>query len=129
MIIEDTLPDLRVTIAESMEALADARLASARRSDLADLHGESTRWWAAKRGAETLRWCAAHEAPSVEELLAEIASVREAHEEAEEHASDLVDNVKFAASKWEHAQACQADDAPCICALAERRKSVLDAVA
>lgn len=68
----DTLPDLRVTIAESMEALADARLAQARRNDPADLHGESTRWWSTKRGAETLRWCAEREAPTIEELQAEI---------------------------------------------------------
>ena len=129
---EDTLPDLRVTIAESMEALADARLASARRSDLADLHGESARWWSAKRGAETLRWSAAREASSIEELLDALAAAEEAREEAEGNASDLIDNVLFAASEWNHADACPAkwgEGLPCSCALAERRKSVLDAVA
>jgi hypothetical protein len=118
---EDTLPDLRVTIAESMYALA-LRIATTPES-------ENDRAMRLINGANTLRWCAAREAPSVEELLAEVKLLTEAVEEAEDNVADLVANVGLAASKWEHAQACQADDAPCSCALAERRKSVLDAVA
>ena len=69
----EELRDLRVTIAEGMEALADANLARARAADPADLHGESTRWWSAKRGAETLRWCARYEDErETPDLVAEI---------------------------------------------------------
>lgn len=131
----NTLPDLRVTIAESMEALADARLVQARRNDLADLHGESTRWWSAKRGAETLRWCAERERPSYEELAYQLAAALLEAAENDHTIEGLVANVRFAVSKWEHGDACPAGqleargDAVCDCALVERRQSALDAVA
>lgn len=124
----DTLPDLRVTIAESMTALADAQ---AKRNHASRLRkrGELLR-----AGAETLRWCAAREAPTVEELEAALDAAETALEEGEGTVLDLVANVRFAVSKWEHGDECPAGqleargDAVCDCALIERRQSVLDAV-
>lgn len=60
----DTLPDLRVTIAESMEALAMTVAGRWPASDVEALR--------LMRGAKTLRWCAEREAPTIEELWAEI---------------------------------------------------------
>lgn len=114
----DTLPDLRVTIAESMTALAWS------------LPGRSIRTPAEHRrlldGAETLRWCAQYEAPSYEEMKADRDAALVAQKEAEENVRDLVVNVRAAASSWKHAEACPVD--PCVCGLDARRKSVLDAV-
>jgi hypothetical protein len=101
----NTLPDLRVIIAESMEVLADARLAQGRRSDRADLHGESTRWWSAKRGAETLRWCARYEVDrEAPDLIAEIQRLEdilsEIGELTEPKAADYRAGVAKALESW-----------------------------
>ena len=119
----DTLPDLRVTIAEGMEALGIRR------------YWDDDREMYLLRGAQTLRWCAAREAPSVEELQAALDAAQTALEESEGVVEDLIEDVRFAVSKWEHGDECPAGqpeargDAVCDCALIERRKSVLDAVA
>lgn len=123
----DTLPDLRVTIAESMTALAWS------------LPGRLIKTQAAHRrlidGAETLRWCAQRDAPSYEEMKADRDAANEAREDAEIIQGELVDNIRYAVSKWEHGDACPAGqmlataDDSCNCALDARRKSVLDAVA
>lgn len=108
-----TLPDLRVTIAESMEALAARHHLRQGQINTRAAH-------IAQAGAETLRWCAEREAPTAEN---------------DHTIEDLVANVRFAVSKWEHGDECPAGqleargDAVCNCALVERRKGVLDAVA
>jgi hypothetical protein len=65
------LPDLRATIAEGMEALGQRGY----------IPNDS-----AQRGADTLRWCAAREAPSVEELLAQIELLEDIIEAVDEAA-------------------------------------------
>ena len=120
--MDTLLPDLRVTIAESMEALASTTT-------------DYRKMWSLHFGAGTLRWCAAREAPSVEELQAALDAAETALEESEGVVEDLIEDVRFAVSKWEHGDECPAGqpeargDAVCDCALIERRKSVLDAVA
>lgn len=120
----DTLPDLRVTIAESMEALASAMpIGRTRAAQLAEVRAIER----LRTGAETLRWCAQYEAPSYEEMKADRDSAVASLEELEENTRDLVANVRYVVSKWEHSDACPGD--PCTCALVERRDSMLDAVA
>ena len=78
----DTLPDLRVTIAESMEALAfSGGLHAITMND--DFYSETVRLL---DGAQTLRWCAAREAPSIEELQAEIERLEDIIEAVDEAA-------------------------------------------
>ena len=110
----NTLPDLRLTIAESMVALADAQ---AKRKHASRLRARGLKM---RAGAETLRWCAAREAPTVEELQAEVDSLTFALEE-------LIENVEAAVATWPHAEACPKD--PCQCDLEARRRSALAAVA
>lgn len=118
----DTLPDLRVTIAESMQALTNAH-----ETDL-------ERWAIALRGAETLRWCAEREAPSYEEMRDQLAIAEDALEDAQLTSGEIVDNIKYAVSKWLHAETCATTlaapiDVECSCGMAKMRQSVLDAVA
>ena len=77
--MKNTLPDLRLTIAEGMTALAHAK---------ADhwqpyMEAELMRLY---NGAETLRWCAAREAPTVEELQAEVERLEDIIEAVDEAA-------------------------------------------
>lgn len=66
----DTLPDLRVTIAEGMEALAAAQPRFSPDAPAVLAHR-------ARAGAQTLRWCAAREAPSIiEDLQDDIADLK-----------------------------------------------------
>ena len=118
----NTLPDLRLTIAEGMEALASTKT-------------DYVKMWSLHFGAQTLRWCAERERPSYDEMAAELEAARESWEAAEDNVRDLIDSVRYAVSKWEHDDECPAGqlgargNAVCDCALAERSKSVLDAVA
>ena len=81
--MSDTLPDLRVAIAEGMEALARVGYAEPMR-----FHWDGDHEAILMRGAETLRWCAAREAPSIAELQAEIARLEDLIEAVDEACLD-----------------------------------------
>ena len=71
----NTLPDLRLTIAEGMEALAmSLPWYVPTWGQMVEVNPKLDRMLA---GAETLRWCAAREAPTIEELQAEVDSLED----------------------------------------------------
>lgn len=72
----NTLPDLRLIIAEGMEALANA-IPMDMPTTYAKAKAELAEYTQLTDGAETLRWCAAREAPTVEELQYQVDSLED----------------------------------------------------
>lgn len=89
----DTLPDLRVTIAEGMEALASQRLPYGSNPE-AYVIAERMLY-----GAETLRWCAERETVSCDQLAIDLAASLEREEEFEEKLVELRRVIEDAAPK------------------------------
>lgn len=87
----DTLPDLRVTIAESMEALARAMPIGTTRADqLAEVRTIDR----LTAGAQTLRWSAEREAVSCDALRADLDVALDELEAMEEQITRLVTTVE-----------------------------------
>ena len=126
----NTLPDLRPLLADILDDVGGPiGFEYALRADV------RVRRHTLRSGAETLRWCTRFEAPTVEELQDALDAAEAALKEVTGNRDDLIDNVRFAVSKWGHGDECPAGqleargDAVCDCALVERRESVLAAIA
>ncbi len=121
----DTLPDLRPLLADLLDDYA-------RHGPLNWIEPLADR---IHRGAQTLRWCAEREAPTVVELQAEVGRLADELEETRENRDDLVANVRYAVREWEHHEMCPKGQAladghaVCACELSEHRASILAAIA
>ena len=122
------LEDLRITIAESMEALAQSRFPRG------TLSKKRTReFYLLREGAETLRWCAEFEQPTTD-LLEQIKRLTAEAEEADEAHEALINGIRETVNDWQHTDTCPdgqpeaTADTPCHCDLKLRRDAVLYAV-